>query len=161
MSKQFLAVGDVTARYWLIWTCDLGPAALEDLDAVLQQSRDLVARNPEDRTYLHSLEILLYRTGNYEEAAKRLSEAVAAPEKVGAVITTSKIYPQFFLAMTKQKLGDKAEAQRLLAESQKAMDEEMKAYVPWNRRATLELFRREAEAAVSESKIGTSADPPK
>ena len=60
--------------------------------------------------------------------------------------------------MTNQKLGDKAEAKRLLSSAQKAMDEELKTSPTWNRRATLELFRREAETEFSESKIGTSAD---
>ena len=131
---------------------------MEDLGAVLQQARDLVAQNPENPTYLDALGALLYRTGNYEEAAKRLSDAVAAFKKGDADAAP---YPRFFLAMTKQKLGDKAEAKRLLADAQAAMDDEMKAYVTWNRRATLELFRREAETEISEPKIGSSATAPK
>lgn len=158
MSKQFAAPSDESIRHWFAWTCGLGPAALEDLDAVLQQARDLVAQNPGNPTYLDSLGILLYRTGNYEEAAKRLSEGVTAPETGGAGTATSIIYPQLFLAMAKQKLGDKAEAKRLLADAQKAINEELKTSPLWTRRATLELFQREAEAEVSESKL--DAVPP-
>ncbi len=46
------------------------------------------------------------------------------------------------------KQGDKVEAKRLLAEAQTAMDAEMKASPLWDCRATLELFRREAEALI-------------
>ena len=114
MSKQFATSTDATARYWFIWTCALGPAGLGDLSTELQRARELVSQKPGNPTYKNTLGILLYRTGNYEEAAQKLSEAIAAPEQGGAAITTSIIYPQFFLAMTKKKLGDITEALRLL-----------------------------------------------
>jgi tetratricopeptide (TPR) repeat protein len=118
-----------------------------------------VAQSHENPKYRESLGISLYRAGKYEGAAKQLSEAAAAYKRDAG--TDSTIYPPFFLAMTKQKLGDKAEAKRIIADAEKAMDEEMKANVPWNRRAALELFRREAEAELSEPNIGTSAAAPK
>ena len=61
------------------------------------------------------------------------------------------------MAMTKWELGEKAEAKRLLAEAEVAMDKEMKSIPAWNRRATLEIFRREAEALISEINAGSSA----
>ena len=116
-----------------------------------------MAQSPGNPRLHGTLGILLYRTGNYEEAVKQLAEAIASADKNAA--NTSTTYPRFFLAMTKQKLGDKAEAKRLLAEAQAAMDEEMRTAPDWNRRVTLEVFRREAEAELSESNAGSSANP--
>ena len=160
MSKHFAASTDQSTRYWLAWTCGLGPGAINDLGAVLKQARDLAAQSPENAAYRDSLGALLYRTGNYEEAAKQLSEGVAIHKK-GVASNASAAYSQFFLAMSQQRLGDKAEAKRIIADAEKAMDEEVKADVPWNRRAALELFRREAKAELSEPNIGTSAVAPK
>ena len=105
-------------RYWFTWTCDLGPAALEDLSAVLKQARDLVAqKSRESELTSIRLEFCCIARETTRRRQKRLSEAVAAPEK-NVSSNSSAIYPQFFLAMTKQKLGyDKAEAKRLLAEA--------------------------------------------
>ena len=107
-----------------------------------------MVQHPESAAYCDSLGVLLYRTGNYDEAAKQLSEATAAFAK-DAQHDTSVIYSQFFLAMATQKLGDKADAKRLLAEAQAAMDAELKTSPLWDRRIILELFRREAESMIA------------
>ena len=148
MSKQFAAAADADPRFWLTWTCGLGPLAKEDLIAPLKQARDFVAQDPKNPGYRDSLGILLYRTGNYEEAAKQLSEAIDDFGK-NADANSWVIYSQFFLAMAKQQLGDKAEAKRLLAEAQTAMNKEVKANPLWDRQAILELFRREAESRIA------------
>ncbi len=51
--------------------------------------------------------------------------------------------------MTKWKLGDRDEAKRMLAELQAATDKEIASAPLWNRQATLELFRHEAESLIN------------
>ncbi|HZZ26873.1 MAG TPA: protein kinase [Pirellulales bacterium] len=147
MSKQFAASTDESTRYWFAWTCGLGPAAMEDVSTPLKQARDLVAQSPENATYRDTLGILLYRTGNYDEAEKCLKEVIASVEKANPA-ETSVLYPRYFLAMAKWKSGDQAAARQLLADVESATDEEMKTSPLWNRKATLELFREEARALI-------------
>ena len=156
MSKQFASSPNDEARDELAWTCGLGPAAVDDLNVPIKIEQDLVSKSPDNLPYLITLGVLRYRAGDYEEAAKRLTETSAAAGKK-STLTSSVVNSQVFLAMTKWKLGDKAEAKRLLAEAQAAMDKEMKTIPDWNRRATLEVFRREAEALISETNAGSSA----
>ncbi len=148
MSKQFAASADADSRFWFTWSCGLGLVAKEDLIAPLKQARDFVAQDPKNPGYRDALGILLYRTGNYEEAAKQLSEAIDDFDK-NPEANNWAIYPQFFLAMAKHQLGDKAEAKRLLAEAQTAMNKEVKANPLWDRQALLEIFRREAESMIA------------
>ncbi|HTQ39418.1 MAG TPA: serine/threonine-protein kinase [Pirellulales bacterium] len=147
MTKQFAASENDLDRRWFTWTCGLAAGAVEDLNVPLQVAKDLVSKAPENVTYIDTLGILLYRTANYDEAEKRLAATIAAEENAGSAMTST-AYPKFFLAMTKWKLGDKVEAKQLLIELEAATDEEIKTSPTWNRQATLELFRKEAEALI-------------
>ena len=92
----------------------------------------------------------LYRAGQYEQAAQRLEESIAAYPSAPADTGFDTLnYQQLFLAMTKWQLGQRDEARRLLAETQSAVDKELQApSTLWNRRTSLELLRREAEALI-------------
>ena len=153
MLKQFAASSLDDELHWLTWTCALHEASVDDLNLPLQIAKKLVAQSPHNESYLSGLGILLYRAGSYEAAEKILAEAIADNKDTGAT-TTSAAYPKFFLAMTKSKLSDPAEAKRLLAEIETAVDIELKSNPLWNRQATLELFRQEAESLIGQ----TSAD---
>jgi hypothetical protein len=51
--------------------------------------------------------------------------------------------------MTKWQLGQQDEARRLLAETLPAVEEELQSPTSgWNRRATLEILRHEAESLI-------------
>ena len=61
---------------------------------------------------------------------------------------------RLFLAMTKWQLGQQVEARKLLAEILPAVDRELDFPASeWNRRATLEILRREAEALAREGAL--------
>src|SRR5262249_55620924 len=145
--KQFVKSTRSQDLHWLAWTCSLCPNATDDMSVPVKIAQDLVSKAPDNYQYVNTLGALLYRTENYQEAAKHLSDLIA---KVGtdSPIKSSAVYPLFFLAMTKWKLGAMDEANRILLEAQTGMDQEMKAAPPWNRRATLELLRREAELLI-------------
>ena len=146
-------------RNLITWTCGFGPAATDDLQLPLKIAKEISTKAPDNLAFLMSLGAMHYRTRENEEAAKRLSESIGAFDKAGSE-STSSIYPQFFLAMTKWKLGDKAEAMRLFAEAQTRMDQEMKTSPSWSRRATLELLQREAKALLSETAARDSVSAP-
>jgi hypothetical protein len=92
---------------------------------------------------------LFYRAGQYELAAQRLEESLAAyPDDALRDFRTA-LDKKLFLAMTKWQLGQRDEAQRLLAETLPAIDEWLqKPFNTWMRRAEIELLRREAEALI-------------
>jgi hypothetical protein len=92
---------------------------------------------------------LLYRAGQYEQAAQRLEESLAAyPDDALRAFRTA-LDRQLLLAMTRWQLGQRNEARRLLADAQPALDEWLqKPFNTWMRRAEIELLRREAEALI-------------
>jgi tetratricopeptide (TPR) repeat protein len=132
-----------------IWTPCLAPEALDDPTLPIELAKKFLANAPNERQFaLLLLGAAHYRAGQYEEAASKLEESVAAD--VGeARGTDSSSYHRLFLAMTRWQLGQQDQARRLLAETLPAIDQEFR--VPtggWNRRATLELLRSEAEALI-------------
>jgi serine/threonine protein kinase/tetratricopeptide (TPR) repeat protein len=143
--KQFdSSVDDPERDFWLAWSCALGPDAVDDFAVPMKQARQLVTKHPDDVSALSLLAILHYRAGQYDEAAKGLTESIAAFARDSSSEATV-IYPQLVLAMTQWRLGNELESRRLLAKSQVAIDEAIKSNPRWNRRATLNLLRAEAE----------------
>ena len=66
---------------------------------------------------------------------------------------SSPAYCWYFLAMTHHKLGSSDEAQKWLAKAVEWTDnalQDEENTVTWNRRLTLELLRREAEALIAD-----------
>jgi tetratricopeptide (TPR) repeat protein len=93
-----------------------------------------------------TLGAMLYRAGRYEEAARHLDEFIAAYPAYPSPGEASINYLRLLQSMTKWQLEDKDEARRLLAEAQSSVAEELQSSsISWNRRATLEVLRREAE----------------
>ena len=90
---------------------------------------------------------LLYRAGRYDEAAERLRKATDA-FVVNPSDQFSTLYPKVLMAMVQWKLGDDKESRELFAEVQANYDDAVNSASSWNRRATLELFRREAEGLI-------------
>jgi tetratricopeptide (TPR) repeat protein len=133
-------------QFWLAWTCGLGPKAIADLSGPIAIARHLVEKSPKNADDRAALGMLLYRAGKYGEAEKQFAEAINAytagwPE--GSVA-----HAQYFVAMLQWQRGSKEEANRSYTKGTQLHMEVTKSMGDWNRRATLELFRREAETLI-------------
>jgi len=106
-----------------------------------------VARDPQNSWFANSLGATLFRAGRFDEAVQRLSAVSTEWEKAAAKTTTySPTYSWFFLAMAHHRLGHAEEGRQWLDKAVQQMNEETRnESIAWNRRATLQLFRREAE----------------
>jgi tetratricopeptide (TPR) repeat protein len=112
-----------------------------------------VAINSRNYRSLNQYGAVLYRAGRYEESLKRLAEAEAAyrtdDEKMTDIACN-----WLFLAMAHHRLGHNEEARRWHDMALARIDQELgkeseergvATSLPWNRRLTLQLLRREAE----------------
>jgi tetratricopeptide (TPR) repeat protein len=146
MAKRFSAGGD-EAQFWFAWTCGLGPAALADLHVPIAMARGLVGRDPNNADYLAALGMLLYRTGDDKEAKNRISESISkyTDRARGSVVNA-----QFVDAMLEWRLGRKVEASQAYAKGLELEKEKTTSMADWNRRATIELFRREVEGLIGQ-----------
>ncbi len=124
-----------------------GPLALDDLKVPLEVASSLVEENPDSAAYQCSLGALLYRAGRYDEAAERLRKATGA-FAVNPSDQFSTLYPKVLMAMVQWKHGDDAKSREMFAEVQAHYDDAINSASSWNRRATLELLRREAEGLI-------------
>ena len=102
-----------------------------------------IRRNPRNLELRQALGAALYRAGRWEAAAAALRASVAAPD-------SSPAYAHYFLAMTRWRQGQSGEARAELRAAIRQSDHELAASPPpaWNRRVTLSLLRREAEAMI-------------
>lgn len=144
--------------YWVAWTCILAPRAVADLTRPVQLAQLALRSQPKSMVHLGTLGAALYRAGRFEEAIRRLTEANGIWEKAGGKGTSSPAYGWFFLAMAHHRLGNAEEARKWLdravqrvkrATNEKAVPPPPR--LPWNRRLTFELLRREAEALIGQA----------
>jgi tetratricopeptide (TPR) repeat protein len=131
------AVGRAVAR-----ACTLGPDAVPDLKTLLRQAERAVAASPRSAVELRRLAALLYRTGQFEPALKRMQEVLAlrGPERDPC--------DRLLLAMLHQRLGHGAEARKALDEAGREKPKD----ATWQRRTEYEVLRREAEGLLNGSK---------
>jgi Tfp pilus assembly protein PilF len=150
MVARFGQSQNMDAAYWTAWTCLLAPDAVADWQPVLQLAEKALAADPAGFDKLTTLGGLLYRAGQLQQAAKRLTEAEAAFKNARNVRGTV-TYAWLFLALSEQRLGHAGEANKWLQKALKDLDEpppERAIEVggtSCNRRLTLQLLRREAE----------------
>ncbi|MDZ4689371.1 MAG: tetratricopeptide repeat protein [Planctomycetaceae bacterium] len=149
MLGQFGLEAKTESARWTVWTCVLAADAVTDWKVPLQLAEQAVADKPKNYRALNHHGAVLYRAGQYQAALKRLTEAEAAEQtddkKLNAIA-----YNWLFLAMTQHRLGHAAEAEKWLKMALDEMDrpqpeKSQAAAIPWNRRLTLQLLRREAE----------------
>ena len=148
MVDELGATTEEDARFRFAWACAHGPLALNDLTVPLEVASSLVEANPDCAAYQCTLGALLYRAGRYDEAAERLRKATGA-FALNPSDQFSTLYPKVLMAMVQWKLGDDTKSRELFAEVQANYDDAVNSASSWNRRATLELFRREAEGLIS------------
>jgi len=83
---------------------------------------------------------LLYRAGEFQQAASVLEEVVT-----GDVEGSSTTYFRYFLAMAYHSLGENKRATEQLELANSDAEEELQGNPAWNRKLTLELLRDEAQ----------------
>jgi tetratricopeptide (TPR) repeat protein len=139
---------DEDARFRFAWACAHGSSALNDLQIPLELAAKLVEENPDCAAYQCTLGALLYRAGRFEEAVRPLSQSAVA-FAINPSDQFSTLYPKLLMAMVHWELGEVKKSQELFDEVQSQYDDAINSASSWNRRATLQLLRDEAEALVS------------
>jgi hypothetical protein len=117
----------------------------------LQQAEANVANSPMQAPYLdHAvLGAVLYRMGEYDQAATHLEESIAQYPSDQPIGTGSVEFPQLLLAMTRWQQGQRNEARRVLDEATSHFEEVVSSPSSlWQRRAHLEILRHEAEGLI-------------
>jgi WD40 repeat protein/tetratricopeptide (TPR) repeat protein len=160
--ERFGRTENAEAANYAAWACVLGPEAVRELEQPVRLAARALDADPQD-AYAVTLGAALFRAGRFREAIRRLEPAGNAKKADPTKVTPySPAYRWLFLAMAHQRLGNAAEARRWLDKASRwmkrqAQDPSNPAEGLWNRRLTLQLLRREAEAL----RDRPAADPPK
>jgi tetratricopeptide (TPR) repeat protein len=109
MLQNFAETKDANVANVVALLGTLLPDAVKDPAALVHLAMVAVASKPDNHVYLETLGAALYRAGRFEEAVKRLQEAVAKQGEGGTV------WMQLFLAMTHHRLGRMVAAPRVVA----------------------------------------------
>jgi tetratricopeptide (TPR) repeat protein len=149
------------------WSYILAPKALNDYAALVSWAEKQAGAQPQDFAHLSTLGAALYRAGRFDDALKRLQEANAS-YKPADEQRTAIAYVWCFLVMAHHRLGHAAEARQWLNKAVTQIDGRLAgslphggdgktsagsaASIPWNRRLTLGLLRREAEVLLNGKK---------
>lgn len=159
MVRKFGKSDDPMTANFVAWTCALAPDAVDDYAPVLACIAKAVEARPKSDQFLNTLGAVLYRAGRHEEAVKRLSELDRRWERPDLARPSPPAYTWYFLAMAHRKAGNQEQARAYLNKANQSTDQELadpKNPPPWNRRATLELLRNEAEALLGTDHPKTS-----
>jgi tetratricopeptide (TPR) repeat protein len=134
--ERFASADDPVLRDRFVWAATLAPDGLASYIELVAMART-VATEASGHVPV-CIGAALYRSGQFEEAAARLRDALANP---GPGVAPA--YALFFLAMVEYQQGHREAAceilQQATAEAATGPTE-----VPWNRRWTLRLLEREA-----------------
>ena len=153
MARKFGKSDNPMAANFAAWTCALAPDAVDDYGPVLALAAKAVEACPDSDQCLNTLGAILYRAGRHEEAIKWLAELDRPVEGPDAKADSSPAYTWYFLAIVHKKVGNEEKAREYLEKANQATRESLadKENPPvWNRRATLELLRKEAESKKEE-----------
>jgi tetratricopeptide (TPR) repeat protein len=145
-----------------IWTPCLAPDALEDPSLPVVFGKEFVANDsyPNRHFALYILGAAHYRAGQFDQAVQRLEESIAAyasdqPRNGFDTIN----YQQLLIAMAQWQLGNKDQARQLLVKTLPAVEQELQSpSSAWNRRATLELLRSEAESLIGQKEADEAVE---
>jgi tetratricopeptide (TPR) repeat protein len=127
------------------WTCAQGPKALSDLAPAVALAEKAVAAStrPNDRyNTLNTLGVVLYRAGRYQEALKKLDEAVTAHGRGGTHADW------LFLAAVNHRLGQPDEAWTWMDRAQRWAAEGHVDRLSWSQRLEAQLFLKEIETVL-------------
>jgi tetratricopeptide (TPR) repeat protein len=157
MVGKFGEIDDPMAANFIGWTCALASDAVDDYEPVLASATKAVEAQPDSEKFLNTLGAILYRSGRHDEAIERLTELDHRRETAVTVesyptyttVQLSPAYTWYFLAMAHHKAGNAEQAREYLNKANQWTDKVLadgQNPPRWNRRATLELLRTEAEA---------------
>ena len=147
MLRQFNDSEQFIETHFAAWTCALAPNAIENYADAIALGRAAVEAEPANPQFLNGLGAILMRAGLYAEAKPYLEGIInhAGHE------TTSKTYTPYFLAMTEHHLGNAEAAGTHLKTAHELADKELADSIPWNRKLTIELLRKEAQALIGDA----------
>jgi tetratricopeptide (TPR) repeat protein len=149
------------ANHLALWACVVGPDASADLARAIALAEKAVRADPDSLQQLNTHGALLYRTGRLQDAVKVLERAHQQAQN--PIANSSPAYTWYFLAMAHHRLGHHEDAATWLSKARDVTDKALtdhdagKATLPWNRRLTLVLLRKEAETLIRQ---GQSAAQP-
>jgi serine/threonine protein kinase/WD40 repeat protein/tetratricopeptide (TPR) repeat protein len=153
--ERFARAEDMQEANFAVWAAVLSPDAVRDPDQPVRLAARALEADPQNDAYPVTLGAALYRAGRFREAVERLEPpGRAADAKAGATNRYPPAYRWLFLSMAHQRLGQGAKARHWLDKARRWMEREGKdstdpANALWNRRLTLRLLGREAEALLS------------
>jgi WD40 repeat protein/Flp pilus assembly protein TadD len=127
------------------WTCALGPEALPDIKPLLKRLERAKVDTPESARKDLVQAALLYRTGQFAQAGRTLTE----PAK--KVSDELKVESAILLALCEHQLDHKDKAKESLAKVGNNDDPAMKSRL-WDERLAVRVLRGEAEKLVGEKK---------
>jgi tetratricopeptide (TPR) repeat protein len=149
MIEQFHETDDPATAQFVAWSCALAPNAVDDYEPVLASANKAVEAQPDSDQSLNTGGAVLHRAGYHHRAIERLTELDRRRETRDRAGNSSPAYTWYFLAMARQKAGNAEQARDYLNKANQWTDEVLadeEDPPAWNRRATLELLRGEAEA---------------
>jgi tetratricopeptide (TPR) repeat protein len=146
MFKTYQDSDDPGATYFTAWASALGLDAADDYSAAIKLARYSVGKSPNDQQFQTGLGAILSRAGQYDEARSVLTEAM----KRATSERTSVSYINYFLAMSEHYMGNAEAAKEHLRAANETAEVELQQSPPWNRRLTIELLRKEAQALIGD-----------
>jgi len=156
MLEQYGRSSKNADAYWITWTCTLGKSSIADPSEPVRLAEKLLTDAPDDFDGLAVLGAALFRAGRHKEALERLKQADAA-YAMDQLPRQPLEYTWLFLAMAEHRLGH-SEAARTWFDRAVAVRDKKNGTaapvdpIPWNRRLTLQILHREAEAVLKEPK---------
>jgi tetratricopeptide (TPR) repeat protein len=133
--------------------CSLAPEAVADFERPLRWAEKALALDPKEQWSHEAPGRILYRAGRYEEAVRRLDEAVEILNRTGNA------WHWLFLAMAHHHLGHTDEARAWLGKAEAWIDQELArpsgaggGGLSWEPRLDLQILRREAAALIREGR---------
>jgi tetratricopeptide (TPR) repeat protein len=144
-----------------MFVCCLAPDAVDDPRVLVKQAEEFGAHNSMQTPYI-DLDLLgatHFRAGHFKEAAQYSEQAIAQSPSDAPPSHGTDHGARLCLAMSKWHLGERDEARRLLREVQPAIDKSLEnPSLPWQPRAGIEVFRREAEALIKPKEADEAVD---
>jgi Flp pilus assembly protein TadD len=148
LTERYRGTDDPSRNNLLAWTWAVGADPEGQPELAVELASRAVASQPRQHAYLGTLGAALFRADRYEEAARRLDEAVEAQAAGGT------FSQQLFLSMAHSRMGHDEEARRWLARADRwwatasgpnpPAVPARPAPIRWQDRLLFALLRREA-----------------
>jgi tetratricopeptide (TPR) repeat protein len=138
-----------SAGDFAVWAATLFPDALAEYEEAIELARSGVEADPDNAFARTTLGAILLRGGKTDIAIDELTTACQFVAKGLRNEDSSFAYTWYLLAITHHKAGNEEQAREYLNKANQWTDKVLgdEDNPPtWNRQATLELFRKEAEA---------------